>query len=443
MKKIRAKKSGVRFLVCLVVILMVTSGFGIWYLGQKNFSVSFTPVAFTLSNEQLNNPYCGWFHTYDYQVNQDTVFEETSVAEAVKEDVNSRLCQVKIDLGAYASGQLPAEAIDTIGGILGAWSATDKQMLLGFYYSAVPEQMETVYLHMEQLAPLINERKSHIYAYQCLGTQNTRAMTESPLFQGESLKELIAYQASMMDETMILTVDNVNRYEALTGFLNLPSQDMAFTGTLPARLGIFSSDINREKSKAEKQALLKLGTCVPVGGVAASEGDMASVAEEGVTFLCADESVAVEAWKNETYPGEDAFSGLTMYDYLTTHLGYRYIFQDAEVTFDNWKDEKAKMRIHLQNIGFSNAYRVFDTSLLLKNTKTEEVISIPLDEDNRRWLSGQDVTVETELDIKSYDKGTYHIYFMMVDTKSGDVIRFGNTMSLGNNGYQLGVMEIQ
>ena len=84
MKKIRAKKSGVRFLVCLVVILMVTSGFGIWYLGQKNFSVSFTPVAFTLSNEQLNNPYCGWFHTYDYQVNQDTVFEEASVAEAVK-----------------------------------------------------------------------------------------------------------------------------------------------------------------------------------------------------------------------------------------------------------------------------------------------------------------------------------------------------------------------
>ena len=86
---------------------------------------------------------------------------------------------------------------------------------------------------------------------------------------------------------------------------------------------------------------------------------------------------------------------------------------------------------------------MFDTSLLLKNTKTEEVISIPLDEDNRRWLSGQDVTVETELDINSYDKGTYHIYFMMVDTKSGDVIRFGNTMSLGNNGYQLGVMEIQ
>ena len=452
MKKSRAGRKGVRFLILLVMVLWVISVAGVWFLYQKNIAVSFQPETYELSNEQLNNPYCGWYHTYDYSLGGEIPFEAKSVTEAVKTDNNTRLCQVQIDLGAYATGTLPAEALGQVEEILTAWSATDKQMLLGFYYSVVPETMETIYLHIEQLAPVINEHSGHIYSLQCFGTNNTDAMEGTTFFKGNELLELIQYQASMTKSDILLSVDSIQQYESLTGFLNLPSEDMAYTEILAARLGIYRHNITREISQAEKKVLGQLGNYVPMGGASGKDDFMeqqesVAIADElgkqKVSYLCGDDSPVVALWKNETYRGEDVFSGITVYDYLTTHMGYRYVIQGAEISFDNWKDQDAVMTMTLSNIGFSNAYRLFDTSILLKNSETEEVFTIPLDVDNRRWLPGEKVSVEVNLDVKSYGKGRYYVYLMMTDTKAGEVIAMGNTLSLTNNGYPIGVLEIQ
>ena len=450
MKKNRTKKKGLRFLILLVVALCVASVAGLWFLGQKNIAISFQPESYQLSNEQLNNPYCGWYHTYEYQITGETPFDVKSVETAAQSDNNTRLCGIIMDLGAYPTGGLPDEAICQIEEILTAWSATDKQMLLAFYYSVTPEQMETIYLHTEQLAAIVNEHYGHIYSLQCWGTITSEQMKASDFFKGENLSELIRYQASLIDNRIFLAVESIQHYQTLTGFLALPSEDVAYTEVLPARLGICHRGVSGESSQAEKQALGQLGHYVPMGGVPAFENGteqtdtaMEVLPEYGISYLCGDDNGCVTAWKNEPYRGDDVFSGVTVYDYMTTHLGYRYVIKGAETSFDNWKDEDATIKLTLQNIGFSNAYRLFDTSILLKNTETEEIITLPLDEDNRRWLSGEEVSIETKLDIKNYEKGKYYIYFMMLDTRSGEVIRMGNTLPLTNNGYQLGVLEIQ
>lgn len=450
MSRKHRKHGGLRFIIALIIVLLIVSVAGIVLLNKKNVRLVFKPVNYNASNEQLNNPYCGWYHTYDYSLSEDYQFDGASVEMALKEDNNTRLCQISVDLSAYREGAVSEVSLTELRAILSAWASTDKQMILRFYYAQEPEDLSTVYLHMEQIAPVINEYASHIYTVQGVFVGANGEPVDSELLTEESLSELGQYLAALLDPSLFLAVQDTKQYLAVTGLTMVPPADVGYTEILPARLGLFHDNIITSSSEQDTESAKELCQYAPSGGAlgvdAGMYGAQAAIDElrnRRVSYFSADlNAEGLEHWKTETYRDDSVFSGVTVYDYMTTHLGYRYVVKDASVYFNTWKDKTAKIELSISNDGFANAYHQFDTTIILKNKETEEMISLPVEVDNRLWMPGQEVTISQNLDIRTYGNGNYNVYLLMIDATTGEVVRMGNTMPLTSNGYQIGVLEI-
>lgn len=465
MKKKRKRHKGLHFLLFLIFLLLAISIGGFFYLKQKNVIVSLKPVAFHETIEPLYNPYCGWYHTHVYTLSPKetaaTETEQTEETEAPENtwtpdememmhpeemDKDTRLCQICIDLSPFREGEITDDGLQLLENILSYWSISEKQLLLKFYYETEPAQMDIIYLHMEETAPVINQFANSIYALQGELEQES-----SLLFTENNLEEMITYADSLIDKSIFLSVATPRQYYVSTGYERLISDGMAYTSVLPARLGLYSeylTSYNRDEDATK--AVRDISCFTPCGGrldlgetVTDSNQAMALLSDVRVSFLSMDGTKQVEQWKQEQYTKEDSFSGVTVYDYVTTHLGYRYIVTDASVSYEPWKDTCATLRIAIKNVGFSNAYKQFETRILLKNTSTEEVITIPLEQDNRFWMPEEEIEIMEELDIKTIEEGNYNVYLLMVDTSTGETIKFGNTMPMTSNGYQIGVLEVQ
>lgn len=445
MKRVhRVKIKGAGFLLGLIILLVLLSVCGIWFLNKKNIRVSFQPAKIQLSNEELVNPYCGWYHTYTYTMTDSYLFEYEKFEEKQKEENNTRLVQLQFDLENFSTGEIPKQVLEELDTTLKAWAETDKKWLLRFFYEAQPQDMSVVYLHMEQLAPVIDEYKANIYMVQ-------GSFEGGQHFLKQDLVDYTSYLAALTDKDIYLSVENPYQYQLVTGNVSDLTQERMDSESLSGRLGIFDSAITQETSEADKQRMAQICQYVPSGGKIGMDESLMifssgieTLKQRGVSFLSADTPEEwIKKWKNETYRGEDVFSGVTCYDYVSTHLGYRYVLLNTDISFDPWKEDKLCVRLDIENQGFSVGYHLFDSSILLKNTKTEEVITLPLNQDNRTWKPEETVEITKKTDIKKLEKGEYKVFFLMMDSDTGEVIRLGNAMALTSNGYLLGTMTIQ
>lgn len=91
----------------------------------------------------------------------------------------------------------------------------------------------------------------------------------------------------------------------------------------------------------------------------------------------------LEKWKRTTYVSSDEFSGCSGYDYIRTHLGYRYRIDASSVHFHTFADDTATLYLTVANDGFAPAYRQFDTILSVTEQTSGLTFQIPLEIDNR------------------------------------------------------------
>ena len=100
-KNTKRKNKGLRFLCGLVLFLITISVIGTVLLLRHNLSVTFTPVSYSESNEAIANPYIGWYHTYSYEITDDTSFDPATVDNALALDNTTRLCLLQINLESW------------------------------------------------------------------------------------------------------------------------------------------------------------------------------------------------------------------------------------------------------------------------------------------------------------------------------------------------------
>jgi hypothetical protein len=442
----RKRHKGLHFLVGLILLLTGISITGFGYLNYRNLPLTLQAAALSASNEQLNNPYCGWYQTYDYVISDTTFFDNSSMDKILKEDNNTRLCCLRMDLSAYKDGSISDYGLALVEGILSAWSTSDKEWILRFDYGnstlAEPADISTIYLHMEQLAPIIDSYQHDIYILQGAFAGKEGNGIDSVIAADTDVTDLEEYLASLTDDTLTLSAYGTGQYYSLMNTSDEETLD---------RFGIYQEDLSSSLSEDDIARFQTTSLLRPVGGAVGNDSalyDMATALADlkqlHVSYLNAQaDATVLEKWKNTTYRSEDVFSGTTFYDYVTTHLGYRYVLTDISLTFDTWTDEKAQLSLTVENTGFANCYRPFDTSVFLRNTETEEMISFPINTDNRLWNPDEDVSLDVSMDVRNYDKGEYTIYFMMMDSSTGEVIHLGNTAPLTSYGYEIGTLIIQ
>lgn len=452
------KHRGIRFLFLLILILAAISIGGILILQRRHLTLSFTPADYSESNEALANPYIGWYHTYEYEISEDISFDPSSLDYALALDKSTRLCLVRIDLKNYAAGAISDHGLADIRSILSAWAATDKQMILRFCYDTTgdnaisePSDLTTVYRHMEQVSDIINDYAAHIYQLQGVFVGAQGESIASTNLTDASLADLADYYASLTDKSLYLGLHDAGQYLQAIGQTSVPPTLFTSEKTLFYRLGLFNDNLTPAITDTAAASTAEIASFAPCGGSVAADSSLADAATaiqtlcaSRISYLNADEAEAVLAsWKTQTYNASDAYRGLTLYDYMTTHLGYRYVLRDVEISFNTWKDETGSLALTIENVGFSAAYMPYDVRLLLRNQDTEEMITLTPDTDNRSWGPAETMTLEQSLALRDYDKGTYHLYLLLQDPSTGEIIKLGNTMSLTSNGYLIGSLEIR
>lgn len=115
--KIKKKHRGLRFLCGLILFLIALSVIGTVFLLRRNVTATFTPVDYAESNETLANPYTGWYHTYEYEISDETSFDPSTVDYALVLDNSTRLCLVRINLKNYAAGAISDHGLADIRAI--------------------------------------------------------------------------------------------------------------------------------------------------------------------------------------------------------------------------------------------------------------------------------------------------------------------------------------
>jgi hypothetical protein len=163
-----------------------------------------------------------------------------------------------------------------------------------------------------------------------------------------------------------------------------------------------------------------------------------------VSYLNADhDSEVINKWKDNLYDTDDPYYGLTEYDYIERHLGYRFVIRGASYfNPEGFFDPNARLTLRIENVGYSNCYRDLKCSIKAVNIKTGEGILIPVDSNPRFWYSGQINLIDAILPLSGFKEGeTYSISVSISDKTTNEQIRFAN---VGDSSYDctIGTLSI-
>jgi hypothetical protein len=174
------------------------------------------------------------------------------------------------------------------------------------------------------------------------------------------------------------------------------------------------------------------------------ENAISDLATMHISYLNMDyDSKVLDKWKAATYSGNDVFSGVSGYDYIEAHLGYRYVIRSSKISFQSLLEQTAELSFTVENTGFAPAYRNFDSNLLIVSEQNNETVSIPVTFSSRKLLPGDVCTVSISLDVRSLEKGDYQLVFSLADSDTESTIQFANEGLNTENGVLLGTLTIK
>lgn len=462
-----------RIIVIIILLLLLIPA--ILILADKirqyyTITTSYAASEYPETNAYLDNPYCGFYHIYGYVLKDETVYASVEdvpfIPNPETTQTEEQLVQIQINLCRFADEPIPELALEQLNLILDAWSRTEYSILLRFFYDwdgyameAEPDSIELIMQHMEQVANVYNQYADSIFMVQGLSTGNTGEMHNTNYGDKEDLKTLGDQLVRVSDPSIFLSVRTPHQWRCVTGVESYEELEALTDSPYLGRLGLFNdgmfgseSDTGTYMTRSREEELQfqnVLCNTVPNGGEAIIDNpfnDLENAIRDmrtmHVSYLNSvhDASVMTK-WQTCTYDGNDVFHGLSGFEYIRRHLGYRYIIRSTELTTDP-DSQTADLSLSIENTGFSISYRTFSFLLTLVNTETGETFSITPEETSTCLQSSETTTLTIFLDIPSYLSGTYELYWQTTDNTSGKIIRYGNDMPLTKYGYSLGTLTI-
>lgn len=464
-----------KLLASFLFLLVLLATGGILLYTRLRF-VSYTPGSCPESAEELRNPYIGWYQIYAYNLTDASDFDPARILE---EAPGPGLALLEFNLMDYRDRPVSKEGLTLLDSILKNWRSLGRQLIIRFLYDwdgnaleTEPDSLAQILEHMSQTAEIINRYSDSVYILQGIFTGSWGEMHGSKYTGKEDAALLARHLASVTDESIFLSVRTPDQWRTILETANPLEPDQAHSGSLAARLGLFNDGMLGSDSdlgtyadagqavsedsfgKRSRQAELafqnKLCTYVPNGGETVIDNPLndfpqaaADLAAAHVSYLnnCYDESV-LSKWKNSIWNGPQPYCGMSGYDYISRHLGYRYVVRSSECSLPLPWEKETTLFLTLENTGFSNSYRAFDVSLVLKHTFSDKTYQLPVLTDTRFWNAGEETTLAILLKIHDYADGDYQLYLKITDPSSGCRIYLGNEGSQDKHGYPLGSLHI-
>lgn len=400
------------------------------------------------SGDPLSNPGCGWYHVYPFavRVSSGRFPEEGEELPFLCE--GESLALVRIDIGAFQCGELSEGALSYIGDILEYFACREKEMILRFAYDTAGHGMERepsgVFLikrHMEQLGCVIRRYTGHILVVQGLLIGSWGEMHGSKFLTERFLIELMDTLYRATEGRCYLAVRTPAQWRRIVGC----------RGTDPAlsdRLGLFNDgmfgsstdlgtygnasrqDVGEKESWYREEELdwqYRMLASVPNGGEALSgEQPMGyrqaadQMRKMHVSYLNSSyEEKQLAHWKAETVKERGCWKGISGYEYIGRHLGYRFVIRDAKLL------RGEKIRVRVENCGFAGICEETECLLTAEDEKGRDS-SVRVDTDAARWESGRQTTIEAPVPRKISGSDRYMLYLELRRKRDGRAIRFAN-----------------
>ena len=454
-------------LFCLIITVVGICGV---LSSPLSLSLHFTPANIQENREILANPYCGFYRINGYTLTDDADTQIINTAGVANDTGNYlRLVLIEINLKNFQDSALTDTALKQLDEILAAWAQTDKHFILRFLYDwdghaeeTEPENIEIITRHMEQTASVYNQYADRIYMLQGLYIGNYGEMHHSSHMSDNDLMRLTYTLFGMADPSIYLAVRTPSHWRTITGITEPSDVPTGSNGkSLAERMSLFNDGMLGSESdtgtyaegERESELLFQNRLCqyVPNGGEVIIENPYNDLPEAirdlrtmHVSYLNeAYDTNVLNKWKDSMYSENDIFYGLSGYDYIAAHLGYRYVLRSVEIKFNDSYEKTAQLSLSVENTGFSNSYYPFELSVSIVNKSTKEKIVLTCDKDSTFFRCGTTNTISFTLNMRDYDLGVYNIYFLTTDTTSGEAIQYANNMTLTNDGYFIGSFTIE
>lgn len=368
---------------------------------------------------------------------------------------------------------------------------------------AEPKELSLILEHMTQTMETVNRYADCVYLLQGIFVGNWGEMHSSDYLSEEDMVTLTLHLAQITDPAIFLAVRTPEQWRTITGLSQPPiAGDTAFDSTseslvteesvtdattagnaassspaetLALRLGLYNdgmmgseTDLGTYASPEEAQdtpyarrslpeevrfqdALCLL---VPNGGEAAGGDTPYNDIDAAVSYLSSihasylngsyDEAV-LSKWKEQVYDTGDSgnvFHGMNGYGYIARHLGYRYVLRSADFACPSPAAENGLFTLSLENVGFSNAYRSFDVSLILRHQVSRQEHVLPIQTDTRLWSPGTEVSLEIPVSVSSLSPGAYEIMLQIIDPASGAEIQLANEGAGAQDRNSVGTLSV-
>jgi hypothetical protein len=368
MKSYRDKQ--IRILWVLFVMVCLLTGFD-----GAGGAVSFEQAVLEEGTAVLSNPYRGFYRMVGYRLKDDWNGSVSDLEKGVSQDETIRLALLQINLRDFREGSISETGLSHLEAILEAWSKSGDALILRFLYDwdgnakeTEPDTLTTVYHHMDQVAPIINQYKEHIYLLQGVFLGDCGEMHGSALTAGkvstDVYRSLAEYFAAITDPSIFMAVRTPAHLRAITGSRLPVSRADSHDDTLNARLGLFNDGMLGSSIDLGTYAPYDshpigltgaglrttelyfqnlLCRYVPNGGEVVLNNpynDLTPALKDlrtmHVSYLNIDYDRSVlNKWKTTPYTGVDPFQGQDGFTYIQAHLGYRYIVRSSSLTLSH------------------------------------------------------------------------------------------------------------
>lgn len=441
--------------------------------------VSYSADTCAESAEELHNPYIGWYRIHNYMLSDTASYD---LSEIRSQEHRAGLVLLEFNLKNYADRPITDQGLSLLDQVLESWQSTGRQLILRFFYDwegngntleAEPQDLSLILTHMSQTAEAVNRYSDCVYILQGIFIGPWGEMHSSRYATNEDMLTLANHLASVTDPEIFLAVRTPQQWRLLAGSTEPVSGSTAFNGSPASRLSLFNdgmlgsdTDLSTysqepsaggfsqyEKSSRQDEIAFQDQLCafVPNGGevvmpnpyndFSAAVRDLSAM---HISYLnSAYDEAVFSKWRTETCSENSPYDGMNGFDYISRHLGYRYVLRSSECTSILPWEKNTELAVTLENTGFSNCYRPFDVSLTLKETGTNRTFTFPAQTDTRLWAPGEKIRLTFPVNIREYATGTYDVFLKISDPVSGSPVFLANDGPVTDDGHALGHLEIR
>lgn len=452
-------------------------------ISSRYLKIKYTPSSIEESSRNLDNPYRGFYQMGGYILSDKE--KPKTAANWCKKNCTSNsypLMLLEINLKNYSDSDISTNALTQLDKMLIVCTQAKKQVILRFLYdwdgkalSAEPSSLPQIKKHISQLSTVVNKHSDCVYILQGTFTGNNGEMNNSNYGDLNQIRQIIEELDNDISREIYLAVRTPAQLRGILRTSTPLSSSEAYSGTLASRLSLFndgmlgsvydlgtygstplkSSNKPEEQGTRSDELLFQYKLCqyVPNGGEVTVDNEyndldnaISDLSQMHVSYLNSEHDEAVlNKWKNSTYTGSDTdvFSGCSGYDYISAHLGYRYVMQQSSIDFHSVLDDTATLYLTVANTGFSSAYTKFTTDLILTSKDTGKSEKVETTIDNRS-IAGNDFSeFKLSLDVRSLKKGTYTVSLRMKDPYTKNYIHFANKGYEKSKTVPVGTLTLQ